>query len=49
MPLTTWHKLTQPQEKGGLGFKDYTTHAHALLSQWVAKALEDPTIEWAAL
>lgn len=33
----------------GLGFKDDRTHAQALLYKWVAKALENPNIDWAQL
>lgn len=49
IPLVAWTKLTQPREKGGLGFMDCKTHANALLSKWVSKALIDPTSEWARL
>lgn len=48
-PLVVWSWLTQPKEDGGLGFKDYMTHADVLLSRWVVKALEDTNIEWAGI
>lgn len=40
--LAAWLKLTQPRDRGGLGFMDCKTHAQALLSKWVAKALTKP-------
>lgn len=48
-PLIAWDKIMQPRKKGGLGFKDYYTHSHALLSKWISKALDNPSIEWASL
>lgn len=48
-PLVVWKRLTQPWDKGGLGFKDGGTHAQALLSKWVTKVLDDSEIEWAQL
>lgn len=47
--LIAWGRLTQPREVGGLNFLDCLTHSQALLSKWIAKALDDPTTEWAAL
>lgn len=49
MPLVAWNKLTQPRDRGGLGFIDDKTHAQALLRKWVLKALIDPSLEWAKL
>lgn len=49
IPLVAWKKLTQPREKGGLGFMDCKMHANALLSKCVSKALIEPTSEWAKL
>lgn len=43
--LVTWHKLTQPRDRGGLDFINFKTHAQALLS----KALVEPRTEWARL
>lgn len=44
-----WKILTQPRERGDLGFMDRKSHAQALLSKWMPKALTKPTIEWASL
>lgn len=44
-----WAQAHPASDKGGLGFKHYLTHSHALLNKWVAKALNDPTSEWASL
>lgn len=44
-----WHKLTQPRNYGRLRFIDCKTHAQALLSKWISKALEDPTTKRACL
>lgn len=43
--LVIGKKLTQPREKGGLGFMDYKMHANALLSKWVSKALTEPALK----
>lgn len=45
-PLVAWIRLTQQREDGGLGFKDYTTHAEALLNRWMPKGLEDTITKW---
>lgn len=45
-PLVAWSFLTQQREKGGLGFKEYTTHVDALLNRWVARGIEEPNSEW---
>lgn len=49
MPLVAWKKLTQPWDRGGLGFMDCKIHVNALLSKWVSKALIEPSIEWAQI
>lgn len=49
VPLIVWDRMTQPREKGGLGFKDCFTHSQALLSKWITKALDDPSTKWASL
>lgn len=49
MPLVSWSCLTQPKDKGDLGFKNYIAYVNALLSKWIARALEDPTTKWATL
>lgn len=48
-PLVAWSRLIQPRECGGMGLKDYMAHANALLNRWVARALDDNTIEWTTL
>lgn len=42
-------KLTQPQDKGGLGFIDCKAHAQALLSKWFLKAFLERSIKWVLL
>lgn len=42
-------KLTQPRDRGVLGFIDCKAHAQALLSKWVSKVLTKPIIEWVHL
>lgn len=41
--LISWKWLTHPQEAGGLCLKDFFTHAQALLSKWISRALDDPS------
>lgn len=38
-----------PEGEGWSWFQDEVIHAQALLSKWVTKALDDPTLEWAKL
>lgn len=45
-PLVACKNLTQPREREGLGFIDSQSHAQALLSKWVFKALLDPSTKW---
>jgi hypothetical protein len=40
--LIAWHKLTRTKSEGGIGFKQLTAHADALLSRWVTAALDAP-------
>lgn len=44
--LVAWSRLTQHKEKGGLGFKDYLTHANVLLNRWVERGLEETQSKW---
>lgn len=49
VPLIAWDRITQPREKSILGFKVNFTHLQALQSKWIAKALDDPSTQWASL
>lgn len=46
-PLVAWNCLTPPREDGGMGFKNYTANAKALLSRWVSQSMEDMQSNWA--
>lgn len=49
VPLVAWKFIIQPKDQGRLGFKDLTDHAHALLSKWTKKLLDDPKSKWTQL
>jgi hypothetical protein len=49
VPLISWERLVRLRKNGGLGIKDTTTHALALMARWPVKLITDPNSTWSKL
>jgi hypothetical protein len=46
IPLIAWKRLTKLKKHGGLGIKDTTVHATALMARWPIKLITDKNSIW---
>jgi hypothetical protein len=49
VPLVAWARIIKLQKHGGLGIKDTSVHATALMARWPIKLLTDPNSTWSRL
>jgi hypothetical protein len=49
VPLVAWERLIKLRKHGGLGIKDTTAHALALMARWPVKLIADPKSTWSKL